>query len=142
MFYHTTDLANLPTWLRRPTTSPVQPQGSVICLFPWGPHNHGGFSPGPHLLAVPLVLWLSSSLDQEEESWIFQGSWVGLTSAPPAQLGPSAGRRQEQPQLMLSCLIPLSEHFFSQLLDRVISAGKTHIAFLPFFPGLKHPNTF
>lgn len=83
--------------------STVQPQGSVTCHLPWVPHSHGG-------LACWQCHWCCSS----PAAWTRRKNpgfsralglgWVGLVSAPPAQLGPSAGRRREQPQLMLSCL--------------------------------------
>lgn len=38
----------------------------------------------------------------------------------------------------LLSLIPLGKPISSQLLDRVISAGKPHTAFLPYSPGHKH----
>lgn len=63
--------------------------------------------------------------------------WIGVSS--PGTAGPKCREKAgAAPAEALLSVVTLGEHFSSQLLDRIISAGKPHIEFLPFFPDPKH----
>lgn len=120
-----------------PTTClQVQPQGSVTCHFPC----HKAMEDFLQVLTCWQCHWCCGS----PAAWTRRKnpgfsralglSWCHLPCSAGHKCREKAGAAPSE----VSCLIHLGEHFSSQLLDRVISAGKSHIALLPFFPGPKH----